>query len=91
MVVLTGFHCIFVTKNQILFTSKISSIRVFFIKEPQHILFLIKELQPYPRLLGTEFDFVKASGSLRQYRGFKNTKNTEYFKNKPEAEGKKRT
>lgn len=61
------FWIIFVTKNEILFTSKISSIRVFFIKEPQHILFLIKELQPYPRLLGTEFDFVKASGSLRYF------------------------
>ena len=64
------FWIIFVTKNQLLFTSKISSIRVFFIKEPEHILFLIKvikELQSYPRLLGTEFDFVKPSGSLRYF------------------------
>ena len=64
------FWIIFVTKNQLLFTSKISSIRDFFIKEPQHILFLIKvikELQSYPRLLATEFDFVKPSGSLRYF------------------------
>ena len=59
---------IFVTKCQILFTCKVSLISIFlYTKEPLHIIPLMKELTTHAPSRGTQFDFVKPSGSLLSF------------------------